>query len=46
MIIRFLKGVRPSVTRPCVKLMNINNRDLRLEGDMLIQTKQRDKAVK
>ena len=32
--------------RPCVKLMNINNRDLRLEGDMLIQTKQRDKAVK
>ena len=38
--------VRPSVLRPGVNVMNINNRDLRLEGDMLIQTKQRDKAVK
>ena len=39
--------VRPSrVLRPGVNVMNINNRDLGLERDILIQTKQRDKAVK
>ena len=32
--------------RPGVNVMNINNRDLGLERDILIQTKQRDKAVK
>ena len=32
--------------RPCVKLMNINNRDLGLERDILIQTEKEDKPVK
>ena len=38
--------VRLSVLRPGVNVMNINNRDLGLERDILIQTEKEDKPVK
>ena len=45
-VMALFSKVRPSVLRPGVNVMNINNRDLGLERDILIQTEKEDKPVK